>query len=212
VINDFSFLETQNEEASIAGLIEAVKVALVKDRDFFEWIEDKAYLLSTHDRVAFEECVRRSALLHARHIALEGDPFETGSSRPLDFGHWAAHKMEALTDYQLSHAEAVSVGLALDTIYSQKIGLLSEKEAGRVLAVLNTLGLRAYHPAIDWTDETDRRRVLAGLDEFREHLGGELTVLLLRGIGMGVDVHEFDMELLDESIEELREMWEAVAS
>lgn len=211
VINDFSFLETQNEEASIAGLIEAVKVALVKDRDFFEWIEENAYLLSTHDRGAFEECVKRSALLHARHIALGGDPFETGSSRPLDFGHWAAHKMEALTDYQLSHAEAVSVGLALDTIYSQKIGLLGKKEAGRVLAVLNTLGLRTYHPAIDWTDETDRRRVLAGLDEFREHLGGELTVLLLRDIGVGTDVHEFDMELLDESIEELREMWEAVA-
>ncbi|MFK7849887.1 MAG: 3-dehydroquinate synthase [Akkermansiaceae bacterium] len=212
VINDFRFLESQDEEASIAGLIEAVKVALVKDQSFFEWIEKNAFLLASHDRSVFEECVKRSALLHARHIALGGDPFETGSSRPLDFGHWAAHKMEALTDYQLCHAEAVVVGLALDTIYSHKIGLLGESESQRILQVLNTLGLRAYHPALDWTDQTGRRRVLTGLDEFREHLGGELTVLLLRDIGTGTDVHEFDMEILGESIDELREAWEAMAS
>lgn len=208
VINDFRFLESQGSEASLAGLIEAVKVALVKDRDFFEWIEGNTAGLSALERGALEECVKRSALLHARHIALGGDPFETGSSRPLDFGHWAAHKMEALTNYQLSHAEAVSVGVALDTVYSRKKGLLGEAEADRVLEVLTKLGLKTYHPALDWTDKKETRRVLAGLDEFREHLGGELTVLLLQDLGKGVDMHEFDMKLLDESIEELRAKWE----
>ena len=212
VINDFSFLETQEEGASLAGLIEAIKVSLVKDRGFFEWIEKNAFALSKLDRAAFEECVKRSALLHARHIAMGGDAFETGSSRPLDFGHWAAHKMEALTDYQLSHAEAVAVGLALDTVYSRKKGFLGEAEASRVLRVLMALGLRVYHPALDWTNEEGTRRVLAGLDEFREHLGGELTVLLLKDLGEGIDVHEFDLKLLDESIEELRGVWEAVAA
>ena len=209
VINDFRFLESQDAETSLAGLIEAVKVALVKDADFFEWIEENTSALAKLKRKEFEDCVKRSALLHARHIALGGDAFEAGSSRPLDFGHWAAHKMEALTNYQLSHAEAVAVGLALDTVYSRKKGLLPEVEAERILAVLTGLGLKTYHPALDWTDKTGTRRVLAGLDEFREHLGGELTVLLLEGIGKGVDVHEFDMELLNESIEELREAWDS---
>jgi 3-dehydroquinate synthase len=152
--------------------------------------------------------VKRSALLHARHIALGGDAFETGSSRPLDFGHWAAHKLEALTNYQLSHAEAVSVGLALDTIYSRHIGLLDEAKAARVLAVLAVLGLKTYHPALDWTDKKGQRRVLAGLDEFREHLGGELTVLLLADIGKGTNIHEFDMGLLEKSIAELHAEWD----
>jgi len=211
VINDFRFLESQDAEVSLAGLIEAVKVSLVKDGDFFEWIEENVAALAALERGPFEECVRRSALLHARHIALGGDAFETGSSRPLDFGHWAAHKMEALTNYQLSHAEAVAVGLALDTVYSRKKGLLGVAESQRVLEVLTALGLKTYHPALDWTDKHGVRRVLAGLDEFREHLGGELTVLLLQDLGKGIDVHEFDMELLDQSIEELREMWDAVA-
>ena len=119
--------------------------------------------------------------------------------------------MEALTNYQLSHAEAVAVGLALDTIYSEKIGLLQKTHAERIISVLINLGLKTYHPALDWTDSKDNRRVLAGLDEFREHLGGELTVLLLADLGKGVDVHEFDTALLEESIEQLREMWEVCA-
>ena len=211
VINDFKLLETQDPESSVAGLIEAVKVALVKDGEFFKWIEANVTALSQLNRETFEECIKRSALLHARHIALGGDPFETGSSRPLDFGHWAAHKMEALTNYQLSHAEAVAVGLALDTIYSEKIGFLTKANADRIIGVLISLGLKTYHPALDWTDAKGNRRVLAGLDEFREHLGGELTVLLLADLGKGVDVHEFDLTLLEESIEQLREMWELAA-
>jgi 3-dehydroquinate synthase len=208
VINDFKLLESQDPESSIAGLIEAVKVALVKDGGFFKWIEANVTALAKLERETFEECVKRSALLHARHIAFGGDPFETGSSRPLDFGHWAAHKMEALTNYQLSHAEAVAVGLALDTVYSEKIGFLKTEHTDRILKVLQQLGLKTYHPALDWTDAKGNRRVLAGLDEFREHLGGELTVLLLADLGKGVDVHEFNTALLEKSIEQLREMWE----
>ncbi|MFN5578479.1 MAG: 3-dehydroquinate synthase [Akkermansiaceae bacterium] len=211
VINDFKLLESQDPESSISGLIEAIKVALVKDGEFFQWIEANVTALSHLEREPFEECIKRSALLHARHIALGGDPFETGSSRPLDFGHWAAHKMEALTNYELSHAEAVAVGLALDTIYSQKIGFLSKENAERIINVLINLGLKTYHPALDWADAKGNRRVLAGLDEFREHLGGELTVLLLSDLGKGVDVHEFNTSILEQSIEQLREMWELAA-
>jgi 3-dehydroquinate synthase len=211
VINDFKLLESQDPESSISGLIEAIKVALVKDGEFFQWIEANVTALSHLEREPFEECIKRSALLHARHIALGGDPFETGSSRPLDFGHWAAHKMEALTNYELSHAEAVAVGLALDTIYSQKIGFLSKENAERIINVLINLGLKTYHPALDWADAKGNRRVLAGLDEFREHLGGELTVLLLSDLGKGVDVHEFNTTILEQSIEQLREMWELAA-
>jgi 3-dehydroquinate synthase len=207
VINDFDFLAGQDAEASLSGLIEAVKVALVKDGEFFEWIEENVKGLARLESGVFEECVKRSALAHARHIAAGGDPFETGSSRPLDFGHWAAHKMEALTDYQLSHAEAVSIGLALDTLYSARVGLLDEVVAERILGVLSELGMKMYHPALDGVGDDGRRRVYEGMDEFREHLGGELTVLMLAGVGRGVDVHEFDLGMLGECVEELRGRW-----
>ncbi|MEY3897815.1 MAG: hypothetical protein RLZZ214_3336 [Verrucomicrobiota bacterium] len=208
VINDFQFLHTQDEETRRGGLIEAVKVALVRDAEFFEWIESNLPALAELEPEALEACVEKSALLHARHIATGGDPFETGSSRPLDFGHWAAHKLEAMTHYQLSHAPAVAIGLALDTMYSARSGLLKFSIAEQVLQVLGGLRLAVYHPALDWQDDTGRRRVLDGLDEFREHLGGELTVLLLADVGCGVDVHQIDENLLGDCINELRTRWE----
>lgn len=209
VVNDLGFLHTQDEETRRAGLIEAVKVALVKDRSFFEWIEKNLTALAILDPETLEQCVEKSALLHARHIATGGDAFETGSSRPLDFGHWAAHKLEAMTGYQLAHAPAVAVGLALDTLYSAKAGLLAPEAAERILRVLEGLSLQTYHEGLDERTETGRHRVFDGLDEFREHLGGELTVLLLREPGKGVDVHEFDMDLLAGCIAELRSRHES---
>jgi 3-dehydroquinate synthase len=192
-------------------LVEAVKVALVKDGSFFKWMEDQAAALAELRPAMLEEAVERSAILHARHIAQGGDPFEGGSSRPLDFGHWSAHKLEQLTNFKFSHGEAVAVGVALDTIYSRRTARLTASGCQRVLTLLETLGLPLWHPMLDARDSNGRRLVYAGLEEFREHLGGRLTVLLLRDLGRGEDVHEMDEEILDECIEELRERVPVVA-
>lgn len=204
VINDFSFLHRQPETARRAGIVEAVKVALVKDGAFFRWIEDNSDQLAALNPHTLEETVERSALLHAAHIAYGGDPYETGNSRPLDFGHWAAHKIEQLTDFSLSHADAVGVGVALDTLYSWKSGRLNEDAAMRILTALKKLRIPTWHESLDLKATDDTRAVYKGLEEFREHLGGELTVLLLKDIGRGEDVHAMDQHLLDDCIEWLR--------
>lgn len=201
VVNDFNFLHAQPETERRAGIVEALKVALVKDSAFFSWIEDHCENLTSLHPHTLEEAVERSALLHAAHIAYGGDPYETGNSRPLDFGHWAAHKIEQLTNFQLSHANAVGVGLALDTIYSWKSGRLDEYSATRILNVLQKLRIPTWHPALEMTTSSGSRSVFTGLEEFREHLGGELTVLLLSDIGKGEDVHTMDTHLLDECID-----------
>ena len=205
VVNDFRYLYSQPEAACRNGLVEAVKVALVKDRVFFEWLEDHVEELRALKPSVLEEAVERSAVLHATHIAAGGDPFETGNSRPLDFGHWSAHKLEQLTDFALSHAEAVAVGGALDCLYSARCGWLSREESDRILALLRGLRLPLWHESLNLRDEVGRRKVFNGLEEFREHLGGELTVLMLSGIGTGFDVHELDESLLEESLRELQE-------
>ncbi len=204
VVNDFKFLHTQPEKTRRAGLIEAVKVALVRDGEFFRWIEEHVENLHDLEEAALEEAVERSAIHHARHIAQGGDPFELGSSRPLDYGHWAAHKLEQMTDFELSHGEAVSVGVALDTLYAARVGLIKEAEAERVLRVIEKLELPVWHETLDERGEDGQRRVWNGLEEFREHLGGELTVLLLKEVGVGVDVHEIEQEQWEACAEELK--------
>jgi 3-dehydroquinate synthase len=211
VINDFEFLKTLSDRDWRGGLSEAVKAALIKDREFFDFIEARAAALAGRDATAMEAVIRRSARLHLDHIARGGDPFETGSSRPLDFGHWAAHKLERVSQHRLRHGQAVSIGIALDTTYSHLAGWLAEADWRRVLELLQALELPVYAPELGrhLDDEQHPASVLRGLDEFREHLGGELTIMLLRGIGEPFEAHEIRKELVARSVDILRTWQEA---
>jgi 3-dehydroquinate synthase len=91
-----------------------------------------------------KQLIRRCAELHLDHIVTGGDPFETGSARPLDFGHWSAHKLEQLSNFNISHGEAVAIGIALDVIYSREMGLLHPAAAARVLNLLEKLGFKLF--------------------------------------------------------------------
>jgi 3-dehydroquinate synthase len=198
VINDADFLLTLHPRDWRSGFSEAVKVALVKDGAFFEEIERAAPAIAVRDPHAAGPVIRRSAELHLRHITEGGDPFETTVARPLDFGHWSAHKFEQLSGYTLRHGEAVAIGVALDTVYSSLAGDLTGPEADRVLAVLRTLGFELDHPLLD------DPRLLDGLEEFREHLGGGLTISLLHAIGDAYDAHAIDPAVVRLAIERLR--------
>lgn len=192
VLNDFGFLRTLHHRDRIAGIAEAVKVALIRDAAFFEWLESQADALRDCEPAAMARMIRRCAELHMRQIAHGGDPFETGSARPLDYGHWAAHKLEALTSHELRHGEAVAIGLALDTRYSVQVGMLAAPADERVWRLLKRLGFYLWHPAMETRDDGGRFLLLRGLEEFREHLGGELTITLLRDVGVGEEVHQMD--------------------
>ena len=148
--------------------------------------------------------IRRCADLHLAQISKGGDPFESGSVRPLDFGHWSAHKLESLSDFDLRHGEAVALGIALDTRYSVLAGLLAPGADERVASVLERLGFCLWHPAFNHRSSRKGRSVIAGLGEFREHLGGELTITLLSDIGTGVEVQVIDEGLMEEGCEWLQ--------
>jgi len=205
VLNDPCFLETLCRRDTIAGMAEAVKVALIRDAAFFDWLRDHAAALAGCQPEPLAYLIRRCAQLHLDHIATAGDPFELGSARPLDFGHWAAHKLESISGNRLRHGEAVAIGMALDTIYSAEIGLLDRLSVERALTLLEELGFRLWDDALDLTrGDTERPLVLDGLAEFREHLGGELTITLLRGIGRGIEVHEVHDPRLLRALDQLR--------
>jgi 3-dehydroquinate synthase len=206
VINDASFLETLEDRDWLGGVSEAVKAALIRDAGFFDDLERDAPALVARQMPVMEAVIRRSSALHLTHIATGGDPFETGSSRPLDFGHWSAHRLEFLTGHAMRHGEAVAIGLALDSTYSWLAGLLPEPDWRRIVELILALKLRVYTPELSEAldDPGHPRSLLRGLAEFREHLGGRLTVILLQGIGRAVDVHEIRTEVMIRSIEVLQ--------
>ena len=203
VFNDDRFLTTLSDRDWRSGISEAVKVALIKDADFFNWIEEHASQLSNRDPDTMNYLIKRCADLHMQHIR-SGDPFETGSSRPLDFGHWSAHKLEQLTNFKVFHGEAVAMGIALDSMYSGLTGNLTEEEVDRIISLLQNLGFEITHPLMQINDE--QSPVLLGLQEFREHLGGRLTITLLTAIGKAKEVHDIDWKLMKEAAGRLKRL------
>lgn len=194
IINDENFLKTLDDRNWRSGISEAIKVALIKDIDFFNWIEKNTKALVSRNIDIMNELIYRCAKMHMDHIRTSGDPFEQGSSRPLDFGHWSAHKLEQLSEYKILHGESVAIGIALDSTYSFLKGHLKENEIKRILDCFLNLG---FNISYDQMNE----EIISGLEEFREHLGGELTIMLLKELGLGFEVHEMDRGLVLKSID-----------
>ncbi len=199
VLDDFDLLATLPLRDARAGMAEAVKVALIRDAALFAWLETHADALSRGEPDPVEALVRRTAVLHLEHIARGGDPFESGSARPLDYGHWAAHRLEILSGHELRHGEAVAIGMLLDARYAERKGLLAGADLERLARLLERLGLPLGHAALG--ARTGRKLdLLRGLEDFREHLGGELSVTLLTAIGRSEEVHAMDPALVEEAI------------
>jgi 3-dehydroquinate synthase len=201
VINDLHFLTSLDDGEWRSGMSEAIKVALIKDPTFFYWLTEHADRLAKRDMPAMKYLIKRCAELHLEHIRSK-DPFESGSSRPLDFGHWSAHKLEQLTDFAIRHGDAVAIGIALDSVYSHLTGRLSSTELEMIISVIKRLGFAITHPLLEVSSVESP--LLRGLEEFREHLGGKLTITLLNGIGKGEEVHSMDGDLIRKSGEWLQ--------
>jgi 3-dehydroquinate synthase len=197
VVNDCSLLQSLSDEHWRSGLSEAIKVALIKDGGLLQEIENNVEALIDRNLGAMTAVIRRSAELHLLHITQGGDPFERLDARPLDFGHWAAHKLEPMTGYSLSHGDAVAIGLAIDMRCSVILGLLETEIADRVIALLHQLGFPTNHA------ELQNPELLEGIEEFRQHLGGQLTLLMLKGIEDPIDIHQLDSAIVRQAIDEL---------
>jgi 3-dehydroquinate synthase len=204
VINDFRFLLTLPDEEKRAGYIEAIKVALIRDAGFFAEMEAEAAAMEAFDPGMLRRVIERSAHLHVRHIATSGDPFELGSARPLDFGHWAAHKLEQISNFRVHHGQAVALGICCDLLYAEIQGMLDPADCHRAMRLIENVGFSLWDDDLLRGDEHGELEILRGLEEFREHLGGDLCITLATGIGQAVEVHEMDDESVKLALHRLR--------
>jgi len=199
VVNDPSLLTTLSDRDWRCGFSEIVKVAIIRDAELFDRLDADARRVAARDAEASEPLIARSAELHLRHIVESGDPFETSAARPLDFGHWAAHRLEELSGFELRHGEAVALGIAIDSIYASLVGLLEPAHAERICACLESLGFTLEDAALARPDD-----LLIGIERFREHLGGTLTITLPTAIGRAIEVHTLDEPTVREAIAQVR--------
>ena len=200
VINDFEFLKTLSAVDWIGGISEAFKVSIIADKPFFNALCKDVPKLKRRNQAAMETLVRKTAALHLKHIATSGDPFEFGSARPLDFGHWAAHRLEIDSNFSLPHGHAVAIGISLDSTYAMLKGMISSTEQEAIINGLSGCGLPTFSPLLQRVTN-GRFDILQGLAQFREHLGGKLCVTLPCPLGSKREVHTMDPKLLIKAIE-----------
>lgn len=205
VINDLDFLSKLPDAAWTDGIAEAFKVAMIKDRAFFDWLCKNAAALRARDEAAMEYLIRRCAELHAAHIAGSGDPFELGQARPLDFGHWSAHRLEAISNYTISHGRAVAIGLALDAWYAVLNRWLDISSFEELYAGLTESGFDLWDELLEASGKEGVLMLLHGLNEFREHLGGKLCVTMPLGVGNKHEVREMNHDQILASVRKLKE-------
>lgn len=205
VINDFNLLNSLKDENFIEGFSEAIKVALIKNKKLFFLIKNNTTKILNREKKITEKIIYECAKIHAKHISKKGDPFEVKSSRPLDFGHWAAHKIESLSKYKISHGKSVAIGLALDCTYSYLLKLLKKDDWKDIIKTIINLKLPIYSKELSFI-ENKKNLLFNGLEEFREHLGGKLTITLIKSIGKKIDTHHINKNVYEKSIKLLKKL------
>lgn len=200
IINDFSFLETLEPRDYTSGYAEAIKISLIKDKDFFHWIESNSEKLISREKKEVQHLIEKTAKLHTEHFAKSGDPFEKGSSRPLDYGHWLAHSLESLSGFELRHGEAVGIGMYLDTLYAYKKGYLKSDLKEQIITLLEKIGLFKHKSILE---KIDYKILMESLNDFKAHLGGKLSIPLLYDIALFKNHSDIDCQMYLEIISEV---------
>lgn len=203
VINDADFLHSLTQEMRTAAACEAVKVAMIKDAVFFDFLTRNATAIANGEEAPVRGMVRRSAEIHAHHIATNGDPFESGSARPLDFGHWAAHHLEMLSHGTVPHGIAVGMGMLIDTLYAVRTGIAPASVFTALQNVLRELRLPFQARFLNKRAGDGHLLILDGIDAFREHLGGTLQITLPTAIGAKIEVDSIDRDIMTDVISTL---------
>lgn len=204
VINDFEFLKTLDTRDWLGGIAEAFKVAIIKNGSFLRYLVTNAGKLKKRNEKVMEFMIFNCARLHANHIVKGKDPFEINSSRPLDFGHWSAHYLEVLTDYKLRHGEAVAIGIVLDMIIAKNRGLVSKKESQFVIRGLKNCGFKLWHPVLETREKNNSLGIYRGLELFRQHLGGKLTLIMPAHLGKMRQINNVLHNEVEKAVQEMK--------
>ena len=200
VINDFQFLPTLPAREWRGGVAEAFKVALIRDRPFFGFLCENAPAFSERKPGPMRHLIQQCAQLHIEHIRTAGDPFEMGRARPLDFGHWSAHKLELLSNFAVSHGDAVATGIALDSAYAAAQGWLRDEDFQRLHRALAQSGFPLWYP------ELENPALLDGLRDFQEHLGGDLSITFPDTIGRRREESRIDTSAMQSALRRLKSL------
>ena len=182
VLADTSVLGSLPRRELLAGYAEIVKYGLIRDAEFFAWLEADGHQVCSLAPEPLRRAVMTSCAMKAEIVA--GDEREEGDRALLNFGHTFGHALEAETGFssRLLHGEAVALGMVLATDFATKLGLIAPEDALRARRHLEACGLPTRLAEIGLTG-IPADRLLGHMSKDKKVRDGRITLILPRSIG-----------------------------
>ena len=195
VIADLNTLNTLDDRELSAGIAEIIKYGLIRDADFFTWLEKNIHKLITRDVDALAYAVHQSCKNKAEVVA-EDELEQTGIRALLNFGHTFGHAIETGTGYgNWLHGEAVACGMAMASKLSVKLGWLDESKLERIQKLITSAKLPLHPPS-----SIQGQQFLDLMAVDKKTRSGKIHLVLIKNIGKAVLTSEFPLSVLEEVI------------
>jgi 3-dehydroquinate synthase len=193
VLADIDTLNTLPARELSAGLAEVIKYGLIRDADFFNWLETNMQKLVDLDSTAISYAIYRSCQNKAEVVA--ADEHETGERALLNLGHTFGHAIENAMGYGVwLHGEAVAAGTMLAADLSRRMGWLNEAEIQRMQAIHQAANLPTQAPALGVARYLDLMRLDKKVQD------GKIRLILQQGIGKSVVTSDYDANQLKQTL------------
>jgi 3-dehydroquinate synthase len=191
VIADADVLDTLDNRQLSAGLAEVIKYGLIRDAEFFVWLENNIDALLARDKQALAFAIERSCINKAEIVA--EDETEAGIRATLNLGHTFGHAIETGIGYgQYLHGEAVAIGTCQAADLSRRRGWLTDEDVTRIIALFNKAKLPVNPP-----EEIDAQRFLELMAVDKKNVDGQIRLILLKKIGEATLPVDVNQELLE---------------
>jgi 3-dehydroquinate synthase len=191
VLADTDVLDTLDDRQLAAGLAEVIKYGLIRDADFFVWLEQTIEALRARDKKALAYAIEHSCRNKADIVA--EDETESGVRATLNLGHTFGHAIETGAGYgAYLHGEAVAIGICQAADLSMRKGWLMPQDVERIIALIQRAGLPVTPPV-----ELDADRFLQLMAVDKKNLDGQIRLILLEKIGKATLPIYVDRALLE---------------
>jgi len=193
VIADIDTLKTLPREELSNGMAEVIKLAAIRDRGFFEFLEKNMEQAMALHAGTLEEIVVKNAAYKAEIVGK--DEKESGQRIILNYGHTIGHAIEAVSNFKIKHGQAVAMGMIEENKIAGRLGMLRESDAERIEEVIKIAGLPTKIPNLS---TEDKEKVLEAVKHDKKVLNDRVRFILLKAIGNAVISDRVEPELIGE--------------
>jgi len=213
VYTDPEVLQTLSDKDIKNGMVEAIKIAVIKSPAFFKWLEKNINQLLKKDRDLLSEAVKEAVSLKV-DVVLK-DPREKGLRKILNFGHSIGHVLEVEAGYQdLSHGEAVALGMLIETKIAQNRGICSEEFEEQIKQILSfppvcvhRTGRRKRESIPKYIKNIDYNNFWETLTLDKKNSQGKIKFILPEVLGKAVLIDDINKEEVIKALEEFKKEW-----